>query len=820
MKALFQSFKMSKPEKITFYITTAVVVLASILTCFYWYKGLENVIGWDVLSELDEIPTILDTFSDGKFNFTINGNAYLVSERYLATPLKINTLASIFYFGFILIGLNLLLATFSTLNRTWFFIGIAALAAILTFMGLENLFAQTDKTAFLITFGFYGGLMVAFNSFFNKFSLFKRFIAFLILTLGLLFTANFFVKVQHPILSFTNYGLLVFVAISLVFIFFISHEAFGGIVNIISKSARKDESSLGQFLIVSTIYFANVLLIYLEKAKYIDWSLFTISPFLLYFVSMALGFLGFAQYQIQSNALQTTRPKDTSYSFISISLYIGLAIIATATIGYAFATANDPLIEVFEDFIAISHLCMGLVFLFYVLINFIQMLRRGMQIQKILYKPPFYPISLFRIAALVGVFVLVSFKNNYSLYQVQSAYQNSIGDFYMAEGDAKTAEAFYKEGRAFDVRNHRSSYSLASLAMQANDNTSAGFYLRNALMKNPSPFAYSALATILKQEDRFFDAFFQMQAGIKSFPENAELLTNMAYFQGKVKQNDSTKIYLDLAKKHCSNCEVEETNLQTFDAKFNKGFDKIDQSAPLKLNKDSILNVRQFASIYNNSVNKSPQPQRGVLLSKIILKNDNQPFFEDLTFAKACQNYYKEDKLLGIKQLAVLASDSTKHQMLYRRAVGMWFLQNGVYDKAIEYLAKSGDKESVELLQINNYEAAIPTIQAQQAADLLKKGNLESALKASPLNPILIEKQIELLNKNNKVSEGYKLAFDAVDVNPNSVSLLKIKTLQALKLGVTEYAEDGLNKLKDLMKPTDYQQFVEIYKSRIPRSEF
>jgi hypothetical protein len=810
----------SKSEKISFYITIAVVVLASILTCFYWYKGLQNVIGWDVLSELEEIPTILDTFTDGKFNFAINANAYLVSERYLATPLKINTLASTLFFGFILIGLNLLLATFSTLNRTWLFIGIAALAASLTFMGLENIFAQTDKKAFLVAFGLYGGLMVIFNSFFDKISLFKRFVAFFTLTFGVLFVANLFIKVQYPVLSFTNYGLLVFVVITIIFIFFISHEAFGGIVNIISNSARKEQSSMNQFLIISTIYLLNVLLIYLEKARYIDWSLFTISPFLLYFVSMILGFWGFTQYQIQSNAIQTTRPKDTSYSFISISLYIGLAIISTATIGYAFATANDPLIEVFEDIIAISHLCMGLVFMFYVLINFTQMLRQGLQIQKILYKPPFYPISLFRIAALTGIFALVAIKNYYFYYQIQSAYHNSIGDFYVAENDAKTAEAFYKEGREFDIRNHRSNYSLASLAMKVNDNTSARFYLKNALMKNPSPFAYSALATILKQEDMFFDAFFQMQTGVKSFPENPELLTNMAYFQGKVKQNDSTKIYLDLAKKHCSNCEVEETNLQTFDAKFNKGFDKIDQSKPLNLDKDSILNVRQFAQIYNNSVQKNTSLGSGALVSKLMMKNDNQPFYEDLEFAKACQNYYKEDKILGMMQLSVLANDSTKHPMMYRRAAGMWFLQQGVYEKAIEYLAKSGDKESVELLQMNNYEATIPIIQAHQAADLLKKGNLESALKTAPLNPILIEKQIEILNKNNKISEGYNLVFKASEINPNSVNILKIKTLQAQKLGITEYAEDGLAKLKALMKPADYQAFVEIYKKSVPKSDF
>lgn len=831
----------TKSDRILFFVMGIIALFSIILTCFYWYNGLENIIRWDVISELEEIPVEIDKFSQGNLDFTVNANSYIINERYSASPINVNPTTANIYFGLVIIGILILVSVFSELKKWWILIGLAGLAAIFSVSGLENIFRQTTKTPFLITFGTLGGLMVVFNSFFQRIGFNKRLITFSILVAILLLITSNFSKVAHPTFAFVSYGYIVLVAISLIFIFFISHETFAGLVWIVSNSAKKDKSSTSQFFIISSIYLLNVVLIYLEKARFIDWSLFTISPFLLYFSSLCLGLWGFRQYFDQTPFLGVNSQKSTW-------LYIGMAIISTATIGYAFATANDPIIEVFEDFIAISHLCVGITFMAYVVINFIQPLRQGLAIHKVLYKPAFFPISLFKIAAVVGIFALISIKNYYSYFQTLSGYHNGIADYYVAENDLTAAEAFYKEGLSYDIRNHRSNYSLASLAFKVGNKVDAGYFLKNALSKNPSPQAYVALAKVLQDEDMFFDAFFQMQAGTKKFGRNPKILTNMAYFQSKVKQADSTKYYLDLAKQFCSDCDVQESNLMAFNVKYLKKdslrvfmnnntpseypslranriaaeniFKNPFTTKPIEFSQDSSLNVSQFAVIYNSTLNKNSDTKAfdAKLIQKLQFKSNNQPFYEDLEFAKACQNYFKEDKQLGIKQLAILANDSTQHQIMYRRVAGMWFLQNDVYDKAIEYLKKANDKDALVALETVNYESQISQILVQKSADALGNiktdADLEKAYKANPLNPIIISKLVESYNSKKRTNDAYKLVFKALELNDKSATLWKLYVLQSLKIGVSDYATDGLAKLQAILSPTDYQAFLSIYQAQ------
>nr|MCU0326614.1 hypothetical protein [Spirosomataceae bacterium] len=266
--------------------------------------------------------------------------------------------------------------------------------------------------------------------------------------------------------------------------------------------------------------------------------------------------------------------------------------------------------------------------------------------------------------------------------------------------------------------------------------------------------------------------------------------------------------YLDLAKQFCSNCDVQESNLMAFNVKYlakntlksilieNNPADysslranriaaenilgKSFTTNSLSFSKDSSLSVSQFAVIYNSSLNKNADSKvfDAKLIQRLQFKANNQPFYEDLEFAKACQNYFKEDKHLGIKQLAILANDSTQHRIMYRRAAGMWFLQNDVYDKAIEYLNKANDKDALAALETANYESQIGQILVQKSADALGNiktdADLEKAYKANPLNPIIISKLVESYNAKKRTNDAYNLIFKALELNDKSATLWKL----------------------------------------------
>ncbi len=825
----------SKTEKIICLCILTVLLLSLALLGVYWYRGLDNIIHWDVLSELDEIPTITNSFSDGQLKYTINGNAYIVKERFLASIMQTNTLATYVFLGFFIIGLNLLLAAFSTLPRYWFLGGMVVLAGVFVTFRLENVFNITNQAGFLGAFIGFAGLAFYFNNYAIKASFIKRFVGFLLLTIVAIGIIQYFSKISHPFLAVASYGLLSAIAFTVLFVLLISHEIVASLVWIVSNSGIRGKNSLNQFLIVSSIYLLNILLIYLERHKYIDWNILAISPIVLFVISTVLGIWGFREVTEESN----------NFNFRTIGgwLYFGLALIATATISLAYATGNDPLIDALQSFIITAHLIMGFAFFLYVVLNFIQAMQKGLPIHRILYRPQFLELSLFRLGALLGIVTLLSLKNFYAYYEASAGYYNTIADYYKTSGDLPYAEAFYKEATHNDIRNHKSNYALATLAMEVNDKDNTGAFLKNALEKNPSPYAYAGLSKVLQEKDMFFDALFTMQAGVKNFPNNQQLLTNLAWLYEKTKVTDSTFYYLTRAKENCTDCDLADANLLAFRLKYGKGDSLKNENTNLsfsllanqsalpngkkeintsniKLAADSALNVSQFALIYNLTTKATEEASLSSRdLQKIQQKAANQGFYEDLEFAIASQNYYRENKIEGLKQLTILANDSTKKKQLYNQVVGMWYLQQGVFDKAVVHLEKAGDKASVEVLQKQDFVVSIPEYQQAQAEELLKnaraQADYDKALANSPLNPILIGKTVEFYNtKLNKPNDAYNLIFNALQVNDNSAALWKLYVLQSLKVGVENYAAEGLEKLRLLTGATDYQAFLSTYQAQ------
>ncbi len=778
-----------KAERFNFLSFLTILIISIALLGIYWFHGLENVLHWDILSELDEIPTVLDTFSDGTLKFTVNGNAYIVKERFLASAMSINMLANYIFLGLFLLGLNLLLAAVSSMSRYWFLGGMVILAGVLITFHLENIFNITNQVAFLVAFGVFAGLAFYFNTFAPQISFFKRLLSFLALTIAAIALVAFFAKIQQPTLAIASYGLLSAIVLTAIFILFISHEILAGLIWIVSNSGVKNRNHLPQFLIISSIYLLNILLIYLEKAQYIDWNILPISPIFLYLVSLVLGVWGFRDYCEQANFV--------NFRTIGSWLYLGLAIISTATIAYAYGTANDPLTEAIEDFISYTHLAIGVAFFFYILVNFIQPLQKGLEVHKIVYKPKFLELMLFRLGAIILVFVLISVKNYNNYFQTKAGYYNAIGDFYTAETDTQAAETFYKEALHFDIRNHKSNYALASLAIEANDKENTGIFLKNALEKNPSPFAYVGLSKVLQEKDMFFDALFTMREGVNKFPKNQQLLTNLAFLYGKTKVTDSTFHYLILAKANCTQCDLAESNLLAYHLKYDDqdsvktvmfpakksdymslranqaAADKLlkrDASTNIELTKDSALNVSQFALLYNlASFNNRQFPYSSAELQNIQRKEVNNSFYEDLEFAVSARNFFKENKIEGLKQVSVLANDSTKHKALFNQVAGMWFLQQGVYNKAIAYLSRAGDISSVEILQKQDYQKTIVAFQQAQATELLAnaktKADFDKVLAENPLNPRILDKTIAFYNTNlKKPNDAYQMILHMLNL--------------------------------------------------------
>ena len=833
----FLDFK-SSPKGYLLLTLLIIVGVYLVGTSYFWWGGSGNTINWNVISNLQEASSSVSLqTADGLLLQTVEPLFY-IKEKYVPTGSIISPNHSLVYLIGLFLGVSLILSSTLRMKSLWFMIGVGVLGIALSSFSLELVFSQLNKSTFLISF--FGIALVAylFNSWLKNNNVSRTFPVFLLLFGVFSLVLYQYGKVPLPFLSITSSSIAVGFILSCIFIFFISHEIISIILKVISTSTLGDKKSLIQFSVASGIYLLNALLIYFENANRFSDSIIIIDPWWLFVISFVAGFWGFQQYCNQTQSI--------NFRQSGIWLYLGGGLITLASISYLYVTDNNPLIELLADFIAISHLVVGITFFGHVLINFIQPLRQNLPVHKILYKSPFSRLILSRLVAVFGIFILFTLKNSYSLNQFVAGYYNSLGDYSLATNDLFVAETYYKKSVAYDKFNHKGNYALASLAQSQNDYTTAGFYFKNALEKQPSPFAYAGLSESLLQANLYFDATFTLKNGVNKFPLDNHLATNLSQQYAKSSIMDSTFLYANNAYQNCNNCDVETTNLLAFwleNAKtehldsiytvfskqngtsvlanktaIRKKQDKNSRDTELSISSDSILSVSQFALLYNlvtNPANESIITDGE--LSAVQNKVENTGYFNDILFVRAKNNYLFGDKAKGFEQLGYLSRDETTDTKIYDLTSAGWYLNEGLYDKSLDAFLKGGDSLSIQNLQLANYESKIDQLQFQYSKNIpnesISKSDYVSVLEKAPYNPYIVERVVDMLLTNNQSQQAYKVVFNAIQTNTESLLLWKKYTMVALKNGLTSYADNGLKNVKRLSNELEFKQFAKKYDS-------
>jgi Flp pilus assembly protein TadD len=550
-------------------------------------------------------------------------------------------------------------------------------------------------------------------------------------------------------------------AVSIGFCLFIAFEIIAALVWLTSASRTDDGLAprissgrvlgINNLLFVSGLYLFNLVLLWLKNTRAIDWNGFLISPFLIYLVSVLLGIWGFRRLIRQQGVF--------SFRDAGAPLYAGLALLSTLTIGFVFATANDPLVEVFEDVLVYGHLAMGIAFLAYVLFNFLPFYRQGHPIYKVLYQPKRASLVIFRGIGL-GVFLgFLGSSNFFTGKQAIAGYYNALGDLYTTTNEPVSAAAFYQLSLGQEYQNHKANYALASLALQNNDLTTAAFFFNQALLKQPSPQAFSGLSNAYQQTNLFFEAIKTLQRGLKTFPKSGELQNNLGYLYSKTSVADSAYFYFASATKNAPQTDVPETNLLALFAK-NPQILAADSSLATPTNKsvyasyqanalalklvagrdttrakrpdwladktradDRIeINVGQFASLYNAALLvQNPDTALANTLRKRAENPLNQAFTDDLLLARAFTEYHTNQPENAFDLFNTLLSGSPGKAAL-RQTLGLLLLETGLYPKAAETFEGNTDTLSIyyralALTKAGSLSAAQPLWQTASQSD-------------------------------------------------------------------------------------------------------
>lgn len=708
----------SRPYRLTYLFGLLLFVGSLFAFAVAWWRGLGNVVRWDVLSELTSLPITLQTFTDGLLDYSIPGKAYVVSEQFMASAMQVHPMVATAFVIGLCAAFSLLLSAITAFGRVAYLAAMTAFVASLSMFRFEMLEISglDGPYLFLVLAFIFGSISYYFHAFRPDIGLPVRLAVFSGLITVVAIGLGTLARVPFPALTVVSYGLPVLLVLSVGFIGFIAFEIVAGLVWLTSAN-RLGGRPLGlrNFIFISLLYLVNLALIYLKNTKSVDWDVLTISPFVIYLISLGLGLWGYKQLTDQRDA----EPFQDAGAY----LYIGLGVITTLTIGYVFATANDPLIEVFEDTITYSHFVMGGLFVAYVLVNFRSAFRQNLPVYRVLYKPRVLQLPMVRLLGVVGILALLYGQNFFPVKQAVTGYYNGVGDLYVARGETTSATAFYELAIEQEYQNHKSNYALASLAAQQGDLATAVGYFQRALLKQPSSQAYVGLSNMYLQNNLLFEGIKALQRGIRAFPKNGELRNNLGYLYAKTSVADSAYFYLQSAAELAERTEVPQANLLAFWAKnpqlLAKGdvTPKSDESnyesyranaLALRLvtadttrtrnpnwlaqPTDQSLSSGRFADLYNYALAAS-QPDTNLLgtLKRQSLNPANQALTDDLLFARSVAEYWGHHPADAFALVSQLAENDERNGPVYRTTLGLWLLEQGLYRKAAQTLELNTD---------------------------------------------------------------------------------------------------------------------------------
>ncbi|MGI9543413.1 MAG: hypothetical protein ACR2MX_09150, partial [Cyclobacteriaceae bacterium] len=351
------------------YFQTGIIALFLITVVIYLlarYLGTDWVIHWETNTQLSVQKIEIDRLDLPLASLKIMADNFLIKQSFAGSDLQLLEWPSYLFLFIFSLGFILILSIAPSLKKFSYI--LSQIAIIFLFVGfkLEQLllFGSTSKWALVAAFILFLPISYYFHSIRPDLSFSKRVLAFTGCTLAFAFLIHFASEVGHPFLYLVHYGMAVPVIISIIFILAVSHEIIYAFLFIVTAGNNlQSKNSLTHFTLLSVIYLVNVVLLYLKITGRIDWEFYYLDAFWILFVSALIGVWGLrARRELYENII-AFRP-------LALWAYLACAVICFATIGYYFATANDAIIEAFEDIIVYGQLGFGIGFFLYTGFNF------------------------------------------------------------------------------------------------------------------------------------------------------------------------------------------------------------------------------------------------------------------------------------------------------------------------------------------------------------------------------------------------------------------------------------------------------------------
>ena len=345
---------------------------------------------------------------------------------------------------------------------------------------------------------------------------------------------------------------------------------------------------------------------------------------------------------------------------------------------------------------------------------------KNLEVYKIAYKEDNLPYFTSRLAGLIVVAALYFSSNQVAKYQGIAAFYNGLGDLYIQNDNKMAAITMYHESSRYGVNNHKANYTLGFLRDEPQKKIIA---FKNATEKQPSEYAFVNLGIEYEKDNKFFDALFAYQDGLKKYPKSAPLKNNIALLYGKTNVVDSTMYYLTDLSSQGFKKEIVLSNLLSISAEKKLNYNdfvqpevliennRFDVNTNLVANyalnaKNYIpvsilgvtttkLNLISYAYINNLAIASYSQPNQEVLdmLDGYLLDENNGEYQERLLFLKAI-NAYALGKVNEAFEILTNLKHSSSISGYYSTLAGIWSMKQGSTKLAVDYFDLDADHKS------------------------------------------------------------------------------------------------------------------------------
>ncbi len=729
------------------YLILLVLFTASLLAYLAsYYAGVDTFFAWEQTPKLEGINFKLDDIYAGPFQIVLESPLFVVEEYFAVSPLSF---PRIYYYSFgaiLVLCFTLWLSTITALRNWVYGLGIAIFAlwlATLSFeylglsLGFSNSFLMVVLLPFLV-------MTHLFQTYSSKVNFWVRWVSYLLLSVGIVVWIVYGSTIKNSVIFLVNYGVIMPVVLSLAFIVFNGHEVLRFFWSILTNyNAKGGVENIRHFLIFSLIYLANIFVVFAEYKGLFKLDIYQLDMFWLLPISGVLGLLGFQQRN-ESSRMARLFP----FAPVGAFLFLIWGTVSFSTIAFFFATANDSMIAMYKAMILYIHLGMGLAFFVYVLGNFVPLARQFVNLSELVYQgkiiPP-YMMYYFGVGVAASLFVG---SNSVPWFLAKGGYYLGVGDSYLLEKDYRMAELSYKVAHdENDFIGHRVNYMLAGIVEETGEEALELKYLRDALLRAPSPYVYVALSNELKAQERNLDAIFTLREGLKRFPNSPQLNNNLAMLYKANKLTDSTFYYLEQAERFGGTHPTAQNNLWAVLAEnplkdteldalpnikqisqnkigwANKLalFSNYRQAMPLEAfqtdsTKIGKADAANFAYIYNFALNRAyTSPDKALsLINGFIAKDSTRIFRHYPNLARAIALYYGGEVQAGIRALTSIPA--LTEDAYLNVVAGLWLLEQQAYATALTYFNTANNKgntqaafyQAVALSEMRDFAQAIP----------------------------------------------------------------------------------------------------------------